>query len=48
MEVPEWLPAEDVKGEEELEYKLSLVNGIPQMHRFEVRATPGRYDSKQI
>ncbi|CAM9840149.1 unnamed protein product [Ascophyllum nodosum] len=35
MEVPEWLPTADIKDGEELYYKLSLVNGIPQMHRFE-------------
>ena len=46
MEVPEWLPADDIKDGEEVYYKLSLVNGIPQMHRFEVRLKSERYERK--
>lgn len=37
MEVPEWLPEKSIEDGEEVDYKLSLVNGVPQMHRFEVR-----------
>lgn len=39
MDVPEWLPEKSIEGGEggEVEYKVSLVNGIPQPKAFEVR-----------
>jgi len=33
MAIPEWLPA---KGDKEIKYTLSLVNGVCQMHKQEV------------